>query len=72
MQRWARRLGCMVTRCSWACYLVPGVFGEGRHPQGGVGALVATDDCATTVDNGAGGVCEGHLASGVAHGDDGE
>ena len=62
----------MVTRCSWACCLVPGIFGEGHHPQAGVIAFVATDDCVTTVDNGAGGVCEGHRASGVAHGDDEE
>ena len=37
-----------------------------------MGTLVATDDCAALVGNGAIGVCEGHRASSVAHGDNGE
>jgi hypothetical protein len=35
-----------------------------------VGALVATDDGLAAVADGADNLCEGYLASGVAHGDD--
>ncbi len=37
-----------------------------------MGTLVATDDRAAPVGNGAIDFCEGHRASGVAHGDIGE
>ncbi len=37
-----------------------------------MGTLVATDDHAALVGNGAIDFCEGHHASGVAHGDNGE
>jgi hypothetical protein len=37
-----------------------------------VGTLVATDDRAAPVGNGAFDFCEGHRASSVAHGDNGE
>ncbi len=37
-----------------------------------MGTLVATDDCAAPVGNGAIDFCEGHRASGIAHGDSGE
>jgi hypothetical protein len=37
-----------------------------------VGTLVATDDHAAPVDNGAIDFCEGHRASGVAYGDNRE
>jgi hypothetical protein len=37
-----------------------------------VGTLVATDDCEAPIGNSAIDFCEGHHASGVAHGDNGE
>ncbi len=37
-----------------------------------MGTLVATDDRAALVGNGAIDFCEGHRASGIAHGDNGE
>ncbi len=56
----------------WACCLVPGVFGEGHHPQAGAAALVATDDGAAAVADGAVDLCEGYRASGIVHGKSGE
>jgi hypothetical protein len=62
----------MVISGCWACCLVPGVFGEGHHPQAGVDTLVATDNGAARVADGAVDLCEGYHASGIAHGDNGE
>ena len=47
-------------------------IGYWDHPQAGPGALVATDDDASTVGDGAVDLGEGHHASGIAHGDNGE
>ncbi len=55
-----------------ACCLVHGVIGERHHPQAGAGGLVATDDGAAAVADGAVDLCEGYRASGIAHGDNGE
>jgi hypothetical protein len=52
--------------------LVPGIIGEGHHPQARAGALVATNDDSTAVADGAVDFCEGYHASGIAHGDNGE
>jgi hypothetical protein len=62
----------MVSSGCWACCLVPGILGEGHHPQANVGALVATDDGATALAVGAVDLCEGYHAFGIAHGDDRE
>ena len=48
------------------------LLGEWDHPQSCAAALVATDNGAATVGNGAADFCEGDSASGIAHGDDGE
>ncbi len=48
------------------------LLGEWDHPQSCAGALVATDNGAATVDDGAADLCEGYCASSIAHGDDGE
>ena len=42
------------------------------HPQAGPGALVATDDDAAAIGDGAVDLGEGDCASGIAHGDNGE
>ena len=45
---------------------------KGYHPQACLGALVSTDDRPAVINNGAIYFCEGHCASRVAHGDNGE
>jgi hypothetical protein len=64
--------GYMVVNGCWVCCLVSGIFGEGGHPQTGAGAFVATDYGAAMVDDGAVDLCEGHCASSIVHGDNGE
>jgi hypothetical protein len=49
----------MVNSGCWACCLLPGILGEGHHSQASVCALVATDDGAATVADGAVDFCEG-------------
>ncbi len=62
----------MIISGCWACCLVPGILGEEHHPQVGAGALVATDDGAAAVADGAVDLCEVTRASGIARGDKGE
>ncbi len=45
---------------------------KGHHPQACFGAFVSTDDRPAAIYNGAIDFCEGHCASRVAHGDNGE
>ncbi len=45
---------------------------QGYHPQTCLGALVSTDYCSAAIFNGAIDFSEGHFASRVAHGDNGE
>ena len=52
--------------------MVPGVLGEGHHPQAGAGALVDTDDGAATVADGTDDLSESYRASSSAHSDKGE
>ena len=48
------------------------IIGDWDHPQAGPGALVATDDDAAMLGDGAVDLDEGHRASGIAHSDNGE
>ena len=52
--------------------MVAATIGDWDHPQAGPGALVAADDDAATVGDGAVDLGEGDRASGIAHGDNGE
>ncbi len=44
--------------------MVPGVLGEGHHPQAGASALVAADDGLAVVADGAVDLCEGYRTFG--------
>ena len=52
--------------------MVANAIGDWDHPEAGSGALVATDDDAATVGDGAVDLGEGDRAAGIAHGDHGE
>ena len=52
--------------------MVAAATGDWDHPQAGPGALVATDDDAAMVGDGAVDLGEGDRAFRIAHGDNGE
>ena len=52
--------------------MVTGVVGDEDHPEAGSGELVATDDDAAMLGNGAVDLGEGYSAASIALGDDGE
>ncbi len=52
--------------------MIATAIGDWDYPQVSPGALVATDDDAATVGDGAVDLGEGHRTSGIAHSDNGE
>ncbi len=73
MQKWVLQLGVHCYQWLLGLLLSPQCFfGEGHHPQAGVDELMATDDSAVAVADGAVDLCKGYRASGVAHGDNRE